>query len=378
MFKLIFNVFTALCSLFESTAKSLNSIAVVAEKMSEDLLEETRRTRKERGEASAHNAQALNNAARVAEDDSGMYLDESRAKRKAKLLALKREFQALEAGGLPELTPPPKQRIVERLPTAHQEAPTKVSVCDSPLPDPNAIANVENAHPEPIEHSGHSQSLPPHRSDRISLEYGAERAIQELAAQRGIEYLVHFTREANLSSILERGLVTRNVLREEGLESNCNDRYRLDGTDAVCASIEFPNYRMFFAKRHEDSKVNWILLLIDPSVLWTTSVAFCITNAASKVVTDVPLQQRIGVAAMEAMFADFGDRARDALNLPDSFPTNPQSEILLLDGVPRSSICGVIASNQAQKVRIETSHAGLKVVVDPSHYRWRSDYEHWR
>lgn len=51
------------------------------------------------GEALGHSAQALNNLATVAEETSGVYLDESRANRKTKLLALQREFAALEASG---------------------------------------------------------------------------------------------------------------------------------------------------------------------------------------------------------------------------------------------------------------------------------------
>ena len=51
------------------------------------------------GEALGHSAQALNNLATVAEETSGVYLDESRANRKVKLLALQREYAALEGGG---------------------------------------------------------------------------------------------------------------------------------------------------------------------------------------------------------------------------------------------------------------------------------------
>ena len=71
----------ALQALWAATGSVLNATAVL-------------------GEALGHGAQAVNNLATVAEETSGVYLDESRANRKAKLLALNREFAALEAGGV--------------------------------------------------------------------------------------------------------------------------------------------------------------------------------------------------------------------------------------------------------------------------------------
>lgn len=58
------------------------------------------------GEALGHSAQALNNLATVAEETSGVYLDESRATRKSKLLALQREYAALEASGAAPVATP--------------------------------------------------------------------------------------------------------------------------------------------------------------------------------------------------------------------------------------------------------------------------------
>lgn len=39
--------------------------------------------------------------------------------------------------------------------------------------------------------------------------------VQEYAAEVGVKQLVHFTRESNLESILNRGLVTREMLTRE-------------------------------------------------------------------------------------------------------------------------------------------------------------------
>lgn len=69
------------------------------------------------------------------------------------------------------------------------------------------------------------------------------KLIEGFAKLRGIKNLSHFTRESNLDSILQRGLITRDLLTREGYHS-FNDSVRADGTNAVCLTIGFPNYKM--------------------------------------------------------------------------------------------------------------------------------------
>lgn len=203
-------------------------------------------------------------------------------------------------------------------------------------------------------------------------------AIRDFVIKRRINRLLHFTREANLGSILECGLITRDVLRAKGMEGNCNDELRLDGTDAVCASIGFPNYRMFYRLRATEKSIGWVVLVLDPKILWTSDVAFCCGNAASTLVTSQPLEARKSIAALEAMFADFGDIKRTQLGLPESYPTNPQAEVLLLDGVPLHCIREVIVYDRLQRARVTVMAPNLAVNIDQELFRWRSDYEHWK
>jgi hypothetical protein len=126
------------------------------------------------------------------------------------------------------------------------------------------------------------------------------KTIQEFVAEREIKVLTHFTRETNLASILQRGLVCRDTLVSDGKANICNYQLRLDGTNAVCASIAFPNYKMFWGLRKDNPGVEWVVLGIRPSVLWETRVAFCSANAASAGVTVIPLQQRMGLSAFQA------------------------------------------------------------------------------
>jgi hypothetical protein len=201
--------------------------------------------------------------------------------------------------------------------------------------------------------------------------------IQEFATERSINYLMHFTRARNLNSILARGLVPRDTLLLEGFDA-FNDQHRLDGTHAVCMSIGFPNYKMFYGCQKDNAGETWVILVISPRVLWELDCAFCAANAASNGVTAVPLGQRKGLAAMQAMFADWPSKARAELGLPDNYPTNPQAEVLSLQGVPARYFLGVIVLNEAAKQEVLARHPGLDVRVMAQYFRYRKDFAHWK
>ena len=201
--------------------------------------------------------------------------------------------------------------------------------------------------------------------------------IQEFVAERGIKLLMHFTRAKNLDSILARGLVPRNTLALEGFEG-FNDQYRIDGTDAVCLSIDFPNYKMFYGIQRDHPGETWVILCIHPQVLWDLDCAFCTANAASNGVTAIPLDQRKTLASMQAMYADWPGKARSELNLPNNYPTNPQAEVLALQGVPRRYIVAVLTLNESVRQELIAKYPGVKMRVSAGHFRYRRDFAHWK
>lgn len=70
--------------------------------------------------------------------------------------------------------------------------------------------------------------------------------IQNVCQEYGIETLIHFTNIHNLVSILQRGLLGRNILERQldKLSQQFNDPYRLDGyPEAICLSISFPTIK---------------------------------------------------------------------------------------------------------------------------------------
>ena len=82
--------------------------------------------------------------------------------------------------------------------------------------------------------------------------------------------------------------------------------------------------------------------------------------------------------AFRAMYDDFGETKRIELNILDKQPTNPQAEVLLLDGVSRDAILGVVVDREDLQLRLEAAHPGLAVRVMPGFFSARSDYLHWK
>jgi hypothetical protein len=210
-------------------------------------------------------------------------------------------------------------------------------------------------------------------------------SIERYVKERGIAALVHFTRVDNLASIMQHGLCVPSACVNNGLKAVRNDHYRHDGADAVCATITVPNYKMFYPLRIKaPAGTNWVVLAIRPSILWETDCAFCTTNAASATVTAIPLAQRRGLEAMKLMFADYPGKPRADLKIPDNYTTNPQAEVLLLEGVALKYIIGMVfntANLHAQyKAKYEGKpplHTHIKSYHYPNSFLPRKDKDHW-
>lgn len=199
--------------------------------------------------------------------------------------------------------------------------------------------------------------------------------IREYVAERGISRVVHFTQERNLGSILHRGLITKDALG--GHVEGCNDEHRIDGTHAVCASIGFPNYKMFYRLRQSRPDHQWVVLELDPAILWERVCAFCAANAAKNSVRATPLAERQTLGALQGLFCDLEDKTRQSLGLPDGYPTNPQAEVLILNGVPRASILRVTVPHEQARLRVATAHPSVTPAIATDYFNARRDHQHW-
>ena len=218
-------------------------------------------------------------------------------------------------------------------------------------------------------------------------KYPEAAKIQNFVEKRGIESLLHFTKVANVPGILAHGLLGRATLSRRGLDVQVNDQHRYDRVpDAVCASIGFPNYKMFYGLQQSNADVDWAVLRINPRVLWEIPCAYCISNAASNDVTRVPLEDRMSVAALESMFEDVPpDIQRVHLGIPNDYTTNPQAEVLILGAVDPSYIIDVNVNAKDRIKNMITVQQLFKPYSDKFKFRhdgslftYRKDYEHWQ
>lgn len=159
--------------------------------------------------------------------------------------------------------------------------------------------------------------------------------IQQFCKKRGIETLIHFTRSQNLSSILQKGLLSRSILERQSQEyqPQYNDLYRIDGyREAICLSISFPNYQMFY-RYSQNERQNWVVLGLHSSLLWTLDCAFCWENAASNNIRRIPINVRRQAQSFKQLFWNYGDINREDLGIPENYTTHPQAEVLVFNKI---------------------------------------------
>lgn len=207
--------------------------------------------------------------------------------------------------------------------------------------------------------------------------------MKQILKERNIEYLFHFTQACNLPNISAYGLLSKKDLENKSIDFEGNDQYRYDGCEnAVCMSIEFPNYKMFYSMRMQKSEeIKWVVLMLDASILHDFDCAFCVDNAADFRSTSIPISKRKGREAFLKLFEEYPEKkSRSDLELPDYYPTNPQAEVLVFNNIPISYIKGVFFadSDTLRKYREEIISLEVEIKIHNPMFSYRKDWEEWR
>jgi len=171
--------------------------------------------------------------------------------------------------------------------------------------------------------------------------------IQQVVNERGIDYLLHFTRLCNVPGILQHGLYPRSRLDELPHAAVINDRHRFDNrTDSNSLSLGHPNDAMFY-KYRQSTLDDWAVLVIEPSVLWESGCAYSKYNAADHRISGLPLKALTSGDALRGMF-DESDclSSRAAQKLHPFDPTDHQAEVLIFDVISPSKIRGAVFRNE--------------------------------
>ena len=208
--------------------------------------------------------------------------------------------------------------------------------------------------------------------------------LQQVVAERNIRCLYHYTNIANLDSILRNGILSQERMEEQRIDHRTNDPDRFDGQpDGISLSVGFPNYKTFYMKRRraaDDPQIpaEWAVLALRPDLLWELPCAFQTSNAASRGMTGIPLEERRKPEMFRRMFEDFPDQARSA-RTADWQTTDPQAEVLVFGRIPPEYIlyANVETEDTLNSPYIpETMRGQLKVY--PRLFGPRDDWRDWR
>jgi hypothetical protein len=210
--------------------------------------------------------------------------------------------------------------------------------------------------------------------------------IKNTILKRGIQTLVHFTREENLNSILKNGLHSVDSANENDIEIFVTDHQRLDRRlDAISTSISFPNYRMFYNKRI-NLQGNWAVICLSPNILWEKSCDFYKHNAASNLMkTNDNLSE---TSTLESMFEESvlnrnGQHVeRNQLYLPENTTTDPEAEVLISNYIDLKYITDIcfessVISNTYNN-HIKNMNLNIETHFYPTFFKGRKDYQFWR
>jgi hypothetical protein len=139
---------------------------------------------------------------------------------------------------------------------------------------------------------------------------------------------------------------------------------------------------VFYKYRKKNEAASWVVLEIDPSVLWESDCLFNKSNAADREQSSTSQKIRRLPSSFHEMFLDsFRGVNRNVLNIPDNYPTYPQAEILVIGSIPLIKIRSAIFENTRSANLAQSIHGSIlnrvSVKIDPSIYGRRSDADHW-
>ena len=103
-----------------------------------------------------------------------------------------------------------------------------------------------------------------------------KKEIEKYIQERNINEIIHFTQLENLESIMENGLLSVDMLKRKDIKFNRNDLNRFDNLqNTISVSIGFPNYKMFYKLRDEDASKKWVIISLNPKILFEKTCVFC-------------------------------------------------------------------------------------------------------
>lgn len=220
-------------------------------------------------------------------------------------------------------------------------------------------------------------------------KYDYRARIRKIADERGIVHLCHFTPAPNLNSIVEYGLLCRDNLSASERFAYTSSDHRLDSENrAISISISAVNHRMFEGKRAKSGRIDWIVLILCPSVLWTHECRFYARNAARR---EMHGHRGFlgGPWALNEMFSPIsspssftGESYRSDTGIPDCLTTYSDAEVQVLEPISSRYLIGAWVSHisLAEKVQLylnQLSGPERDVLVRDFSPRFSNEFDTW-
>lgn len=204
--------------------------------------------------------------------------------------------------------------------------------------------------------------------------------LNDFLCKNQIDTLYHFTRVENLANIINYGLVPRNIIESNNIDSHFNDEWRYDNcTDANCLSIEFPNYKMFYSLRMSEPNTKWVVIKFKIQILFDFKCAYCWTNAGDSSMYTKSLQSRMGVAAFIDLYNNHPRYPkREDTKINNWYPTNPQAEILVFGTIPIKYVdCIYFQDYETLSAFKDIVPDNITTKVHSRAFSYRSDWKFW-
>jgi len=162
-------------------------------------------------------------------------------------------------------------------------------------------------------------------------------SLVEVIAHHGITRLCHFTPSRNLPHIFRDGEIraTKDLADDVRACFKATDLKRLDGhRDKICCTIEYPNayyWNQVKAKGEALLFPDWVVILIDPTVVLRPGTLFCTGNAARGLGTTARPGSEGLLAAYEPSVTGSGGQTftRSEGKHLNASPTDLQAEVLV-------------------------------------------------
>lgn len=167
----------------------------------------------------------------------------------------------------------------------------------------------------------------------------------ELCKKRNIKYLYHFSAIENVDSIMKYGILSVNKLKNNNIKYDFNDNERYDKRyNCISCSVEFPNGILLNNFKNKFNK-KYVIFRINIDVLNYKYALCCPTNAAT-----CKGDYIVGIDKFVKLYE--GER----FDLPNSFPTSEQAEILIFNNIEPKYIEQIIFETKQDELLFQNKY----------------------